>query len=279
MDKGTKERIKELKKQKQYDDRKMYNEIKQERGTIAAIIWKIKQKTMEYAKIIGINRTLMLTAGDTVISSEVKQMGLSDIQIFMKVMDDNKASDVAKKLNEINPKYNARTMLATMGEDGRYEITDIERTILEKNQTVEENNMVTLVDVPSDNLIIVLNSTNPGIGIYINGKIIIVNSTMKEEQEKYTEKELTEAIMAKGGFDSLADITLDYIKSFRNPRLTQEEIEKKYGLDAQNKALKEVRAREKVEEIFAEQEKGKQNKLRNEIKIELPKIELPQLEI
>ena len=125
-------------------------------------------------------------------------MYLSDIQIFMKVMDDmwgsiqgyktpekdihgfleldlanedgygvcrNMASDVARKLQEINPDYNART-IAVYIEDG-FKIADIERTVLETNETVQEdsseeqeqnsiisaiqnfvgNHMVTLVDV------------------------------------------------------------------------------------------------------------------------------------
>ena len=106
---------------------------------------------------------------DEIKAYNVNRYAFNDVQIFVKVIDDmwngikgyanpqkdihgyleldlatedgfgvcrNMASDVARKLNEINPKYNARIMAARMGEDGYYEIADVGRTVIEPNQTV-----------------------------------------------------------------------------------------------------------------------------------------------
>lgn len=236
-------------------------------------------------------------------ANEVNRYAFNDIQIFSKVMDDmwkgikgyaepekdiqgfleldlateegygvcrNMASDVAKKLNQINPKYNARVMTVKMGDDGYYEIADIDRTVLETNETVtgsEENkeeqevsglqnaisnftgnHMVTLVDVPEDNLTLVLDPTNPGIGIYVNGKITMLNSA-KENGLEYESKEYMTAIFSRGGMDGILDVASEYMKSFQKPNLSFEEIQTKYGLEAQNLALQEVRSRALINEI------------------------------
>ncbi len=236
-------------------------------------------------------------------ASEVNKYAFNDVQIFSKVMDDmwkgikgyaepekdihgfleldlateegygvcrNMANDVAKKLNQINPKYNARVMTVKMGEEGYYEIADIDRTVLQTNETVagnektdEEqevsgvqkaisdfvgNHMVTLVDVPEDNLTLVLDPTNPGIGIYINGKIIMLNSA-KENGLEYESKEYITAIFARDGIDGVLDVASEYMKSFQKPNLSFEEILAKYGLEAQNLALQEVRSRAIINEV------------------------------
>lgn len=336
---------KKLKKERKYEDiynkygkseydkiliQAMYNEIKEEKGTIKAFLWKIKQK------LVNATKFTMLTIGgvtsSTVISTEtikqingviykdeideyndnieeyakqVKSMNLSDIQIFMKVMDDmwgsikgyatpkkdirgyleldlatedgygvcrNMASDVAKKLNEINPKYNARTLIVYVSEGGDYEIANINtkmynpeqednnsliyKNINDSNNKIETseilgsivgNHLVTLVDIPEDNLIMVLDPTNPGIGIYINGKVIMLNYD-KENVANYEARKYVDFTILKG-LEGCEDVLLDYIKSFEEPNLTFEEIENKYGLEAQNRALTQVRTRKIVEKM------------------------------
>lgn len=232
-------------------------------------------------------------------AKEINSMHLDDVQVFMKVMDDmwgsiqgygipekdiigfeeldlasedgygvcrNMASDVAKKLNAINPKYNARTIIVNMGEEGKYTIANIERkTVKEDNNENEEestvietenenivdklmkkisgNHLVTLVDVPEDNLIIVLDPTNPGIGIYKDGEITMLNAD-KEEGVKFEAKEYISSFILSGGIDNITDVIGDYAKSFEKSNLTSTEIKEKYGLDAQNNALKEIREKE-----------------------------------
>lgn len=229
-------------------------------------------------------------------AQEVKKLNLSDIQIFMKTMDDmwksikgygnpekdimffeeldflednnqgvcrNMATDIAKKLNEINPKYNARTIAVLMGHDGEYNIAEIERTVIESNETVVEsttvqedkiaqigdemmknilgNHLVTVVDVPEENVTLILDPTNPGIGVYKNGKITMFNSA-KQNGTKFEAKEYGNILVRRGGVQTAKD----YIHSYTESTSSMEELEEKYGLEAQNKALNEVRAMEIV---------------------------------
>ena len=174
------------------------------------------------------------------------------------------ASDVAKKLNAINPEYNARIMNAKTGNNGNYKIANIDRNIIQANSTVvaknEENkeesklnnisqniienifgnHVVTLVDLNQYNLTLVLDPTNPGIGIYKNGQITMLNSA-DENGVKFESKEYTSAVFFKGGIDGITNTIGDYIQSYKNSKLSLEEIEEKFGIEAQNKALDEVR--------------------------------------
>lgn len=256
-------------------------------------------------------------------AKEVNKTNLNDVQIFMKVMDDmwksikgyatpkkdisgfleldlatedgygvcrNMASDIAKKLNKINPKYNARTMTVRMEKDSYYEIANININIIQTNNTTNEqidvkennikkilnritgNHMVTLVDVPSDGLTVVLDPTNPGIGIYKDGKIIMLNPGKEKEFLEYTPKKLTEALVIEGGYDSFNDITLDYIDSYKKTKLTMKQIKDKYGIEAQNRALIQVRAQKITENLFKEQAKNNKDNFRIGLKTQIPKF-------
>ncbi len=354
MDKKyRKEDKKKLIKEKRYEDiynkygeyeydklliKAMYEEIKEEKGTLRAQLWKIKEQILFGIKKIGMYGGIALLSTSAVISSdiegtkkensikyqneieeynnkisdyanEINSMNLNDTQIFMKVMDDmwenikgygkpkkdilgfseldlateegqgvcrNMASDVAKKLNEINPEYNARTMAVQLSDDGNFQIADIKRNILKEDQTIineqeqtEENedgifdkvienivgnHAVTFVDLSKYNLTLVLDPTNPGIGIYHNGKIIMLNSE-KEDDITMKAKEYTSAILLQGGTKGMANTISSYASSYIKPKLSFEEIESKFGLDAQNKALNEVRTMKLVNKNITEHQK------------------------
>lgn len=132
--------------------------------------------------------------------------------------------------------------------------------------------MVTLVDVPSDGLTVVLDPTNPGIGIYKDGKIIMLNPGKEKEFPEYTPKKLTEALVIEGGYDSFNDITLDYIDSYKKTKLTMKQIKDKYGIEAQNRALIQVRAQKITENLFKEQAKNNKDNFRIGLKTQIPKF-------
>lgn len=236
-------------------------------------------------------------------AEEVKKMHLSDLQIIMKVMDDmwnntqgygtpqkdiygyleldlatkdgygvcrNMASDMAKKLNQINPKYNARTMFVTMGEEGNYYLADIETKMVEFNENIEEdgrgvhqtlnenirqekeksipeligevmeegaknvigNHMITLIDIPEEGVILVADPTNPSIGLYKNGKIKMFNSG-----KEYVTNEGSNMLF--NGYEGLETVG-DFIDSFTNES-SYEKLKEEYGLEQQNEALEYVR--------------------------------------
>lgn len=344
--KVKKAELKKLKKEGRYEDiynkygpaehekilvKAMYEEIKEAKGPLKAILWNIGKKlkiATAYTALIAATSATTLTgmamsdaekniknnaieyAADieqynnkiNKYANEINEMNLTDVQVFMKVMDDmwgsikgyktpelnlsgfyeldlateegygvcrNMASDVAKKLNAINPEYNARVIPVGMG-DTYYQIANITRTVLQENETVSEhegeenesspdilakifgNHMVTLVDVKEDNLTLVLDPTNPGIGIYKDGDIIMLNpvhDASSNEKIEYEAKEYTSAVIIRGeGMQGVVDTIKDYFSTYEDANLTFEQIEEKYGLEAQNIALDEVREMSKTEQ-------------------------------
>ncbi len=304
----------------------MYEEIKENRGTIHASLWKLKQDMKSALKMLGlITGTSFLAITGTLAegmkgvvqenaikyeseileynehildyANKVNNMKLNDIQTFMKVMDDmwgsikgyktpekdilgfleldlidedgygvcrNMAKDVARKLNAINPEYCARTMAVKMEHNGRYTIANIEQNILETNETVEEqeetekeskqrelkenfygNHMITLVDLKQYNITLVLDPTNPGVGIYQNGNIQMFNSS-KENGKNFDAKEYISAVVHDGkGIEGVVNAAKNYIETYQKPSISMGKLEQLFGVEAQNKALEEVRDMEK----------------------------------
>lgn len=188
----------------------------------------------------------------------------------------NMASYAAKTLNAIDSKYNARTIDAYI--DTAYQDVGIEnRNILTSNETVEKdenaeekevngdgiftvNHMVTLVDIPEDNITLMLDPTNPSIGIYQDGKIYSFNAVDKENG--YKPKEFMTAVL--NDYEGKLDTVIGYAKSFLPSKLTLEELNEKYGVDAQKKALAEVKALDTVSNI----ENSKKNSFEESIKVD-----------
>ena len=335
--------LEKLKKEHRYEDifnkygegehnnilaKAMYEEIKEVGGFAKAFLWRMKRMavkgaSLSIASVASFSTLLPLanskTYADNAIeyaeeietynekiddyASHVNSMHLSDIQIFMKVMDDmwkgiqgykepekdidgyleldlateegygvcrNMASDVARKLQAINPDYNARTIIVY--NDSAYKIADIHRNVIQDNETViaegeeqEEasgdfditkivgNHMVTLVDLNDENITLALDPTNPGIGIYRDGNIIMLN-TAKENLVQYDTKEITTTLEYRAGADAAIISIKEFIESFKNCPASLEELIDKYGLEAQNQALNQVRVLEKVNSIEQKEE-------------------------
>lgn len=202
----------------------------------------------------------------------------------------NMAADVAKRLNAIDKNFNARIMPVLMGDEGGYQIADIERTIIGNDATVisdeegketstpsiEEqiasgltsafgNHMVALADIPEDNIILVIDPTNPGLGIYQNGRILMLNDSLTDEDFEYDSKEISSLAVVRGA-EATGEIATDYLNSFQKPRLSVEELKAKYGTAAQNKALTEVRA------LFAAKQAMEEPSFDERIKVDMSKI-------
>ena len=172
----------------------------------------------------------------------------------------NMSADIAEKLNKINPNYNARTIVCYTNEPTNYIYANIyippkkekEENVENENNDNEEdtfvsnnvkkvfgNHAVTLVDIEEDGITLALDSTNPGIGLYVNGNIVMFNS-LDGNEIIFTTKEYT-TIGFLRGIDSTFEIVKDYIDSYiDNPKITYSQIKEKYGLEAQNRAIDEV---------------------------------------
>ncbi len=197
------------------------------------------------------------------------------------------ATDNEKRINAINPKYNARTIAVYMGEDGISRVANIDRNIIENNNTVVEdekeeskisevndqvsnlaskvfgNHMVTLLDIPDTDITLVMDPTNPSIGVYVDGKIVMLNpKTSESNDKKYAEMnayEIATATTVRGGIDGIISSIKDLYESYDTKGKSIDEVVKEliddFGLDAQNEALKVVR--EKKRELSAK-EKGRE---------------------
>ena len=243
---------------------------------------------------------------------EVRSYNLTDLQNIMIVMDDmwtrikgygkpeldllgyagidvskeggigvcrNMADDFVRRINEINPEYNARKITVYTTE-GEYKPADIDVRIarteenvilnfdaegnpienpekdteekteqnevpIEENESKIEitidtkkifgNHVVVIMTIPEDNIELIVDPTNAGIGIYKNGQITLFNSG-KENPLTLKVKELG-AMMY--GVESVAQVPLNIVKSISIK--DTEKYSKKYGIESQNEALQTVR--------------------------------------
>lgn len=168
----------------------------------------------------------------------------------------NMADDVARKLNAINEEYNARSLVVYM-KSGNYALADIERKEVEEpeDETEEEqsddekhwtidftrmmgNHAVVLMDIPNENIALVVDPTNPGIGIFQNGKITMFNSSQYSKKDSL-KLSVKPAGASAYGLDSFLKSANNYIDSIGLQDIKK--LESKFGVEAQNKALEEVR--------------------------------------
>lgn len=229
-------------------------------------------------------------------AEEVKSYNLTDIQNIMKVIDDmwkniygygdpeldltsyagidlseeygvgvcrNMADDVSRKLNAINPEYDAKNVVVYC-KKGNYNFSDINRKFptdqqlkrrkyrraIAKNPEhipseklylsidipiITGNHEVVFMKVPNENIELVIDPTNPGIGVYNNGKITMFNSTESNPAELY----VTILGTTNLGLDETLHLSENYIKSIGFIDL--DKLDEIYGVSAQNTALREVR--------------------------------------
>lgn len=177
----------------------------------------------------------------------------------------NMAEDCARKYNAINPKYNARVIAVNVQNYDERQSANI-RTFEAQEQ--KENNIkgdindnfkingqeainkinnginyiignhaVVLMEIPSDKIQVVVDPTLIAVGVYKNGEINIFNSTGKDGM-KFDRRPNSDPILS--GIESIY-FPQQYIKSFYKSELSEEELEKKYGIQAQNKALEVIR--------------------------------------
>lgn len=166
----------------------------------------------------------------------------------------NMADDVAKKLNAINPNYEAIVMAVSAKTDGNVEFADIPIKLLEGDQTIESapensvldnvigkifgNHAVVLLKSQQYDINLIIDPTNPSVGICYNGKIIMFNSTSKDgydlEYNLPSDKFLN-GIQAYENFSDVEKIVFGLDKE------KLEKIKEEYSIENQNKALSYVR--------------------------------------
>lgn len=223
---------------------------------------------------------------------EIKNNNLNEIDIYMKLMDDmwknidgykhaedevvgclgatlkqekvgvcrNFADDISKKLNLINPEYNARSFLLHVDATGaNIQFADIGVNIIESNETTvseeekEDNSQVKGEENVNNHAIVALDTkfeekkitlfldpTNPMIGIYKDGKIVFFNSDKEimrigNNFDKFV-------VEGKNYFSNV----ISYGQSFNSVDSQDfKKLESIYGVEAQNASLEKIRSMEK----------------------------------
>ena len=226
------------------------------------------------------------------VIEDVNKYNYTDVEIFMKLMYDmwndidgykpaeneilgalgaslkyektgvcrNFADDMVRKLNIINPSYNARSV-AVSSDYSKADLSDlakIERTNLVSNETYVDddkakgkneekppfNHAIVAVDINFNNKIITLflDPTNPSIGVYRNGDINIFNSDKFEINTDFNYIKY----VVEGASSYLKNGISDLCSHFNN--ITDEEFEKlneTFGKEAQNKAIENIKQNSK----------------------------------
>ncbi len=160
----------------------------------------------------------------------------------------NMADDFTARMNAINPEYEACNLNVYISDA---ELNGINRNILVSNDTVSEeennssdlkddiltnmvgNHMVSCIKLKDADVLLIVDPTNPSIGVLKNGKVHMLSNVVtngikikpigniifgKDASNNYTEK-IFESYLTNGDIDVLKE---------------------KYGLDAQNEVLDEI---------------------------------------
>lgn len=199
----------------------------------------------------------------------------------------NMADDVTAKLNAINPEYNARNLTVYLDSEELtsegFSMANIERKILQDNETVVDqdngnqdgtdnsegekedknelteeqkeklskyvgNHMVTAIDLKEEDVTLIIDSTNCNLGVFEDGKIYMF---FNDTGNGMRATELGNLLGFIGGenFGGIIQLTEDQIKSMLSSKISVAELAEKYGVEAQNRALKEVQRMEGKEKI------------------------------
>ncbi len=176
----------------------------------------------------------------------------------------NFADHTTAQLNYINPEYNARNVIVYLSDyvngytPANIEFKDIRDKRNEEHHDERNfdftkftgNHMVTAVDIPNKNVSLVIDTTNRGIGVFINGRIHMFYS---EDGKGIRTVENLQVLLR--GLMSVLDIDGTIIKSFLQSEESLDELEKEYGTNALNQALKDISEIEKNMKV--EEGKGK----------------------
>ena len=182
----------------------------------------------------------------------------------------NIAADTAKKLNKINESYNARILICDSNGFKNFESNNVVVPLVETEKKEEKslreiiddklavftgNHVVVLVDIKEEEITLVLDPTNRGIGLYKDGDILMFN-TKNGDVTEFISKEYA-TIINGTGLDGFFSVVGDHINSYKNKsKLSFKEIKEKYGLEAQNRAIDEY---QDIEFKYEEQEIIKEN--------------------
>ncbi|MBP3707173.1 MAG: hypothetical protein J6J36_00995 [Clostridia bacterium] len=171
----------------------------------------------------------------------------------------NMADDFARKLNAIDDKYNAR-VINVYAQGQQYNFPDIERSEYTPEDATQDNShdnstmadfitkafgnhAVVIFHSIEDDVELVADPTNPGVGIFRNGEIVMFNS-YGEEPRINEYRPMTAMIY---GADKLAEVPENYIQGIGiYTKEKMKALNDKYCVESQNNALHKTRSKKIV---------------------------------
>ncbi len=162
----------------------------------------------------------------------------------------NMADDFTARMNAINPNYEACNLNVYLKEA---EINNIRRTTLVNYNTIADNSeqeenidykseiisnltgnhMVSCVKLKEDDVLLIVDPTNPSIGVLKNGEITMLSNQMMKEIK----------IKPVGNLMLGSDNRKEYLKKLTESLFTAGDIntlKEKYGITSQNETLEEI---------------------------------------
>ena len=211
--------------------------------------------------------TRTIDYGDTVIISEYKEnLVLSKETIYRKVPNEieERFYDENKKIQVITIIKDGYKTTTSYNEQGievesKREKTDKNYTFFnfetvegkEENKLIETvkklvgNHKMVAVDLKDEEITLLIDPTWLGLGIYKDGAIHMFNEKQNDEAI-YNAKFF--GYLKNKGIKTFWEYPIDYVKSFKESTLTLEELEKKYGVEAQNEMLKKIEEEDRKKE-------------------------------
>lgn len=159
----------------------------------------------------------------------------------------NMADDFTARMNAINPDYEACNLNVYINSA---HTNNIERTIIQTNETVEVstnesrkepliditdifgNHMVSCIKLKEENVILIVDPTNPSIGVLVDGKIKMLSGT----ENGLDIKEIGMTILGAEGYSKYQK----KMSQSLNTKNDLNELNEKYGIEAQNEVLNDI---------------------------------------
>lgn len=157
----------------------------------------------------------------------------------------NMADDFTARMNAINPEYEACNLIVYISDA---EVNNIQRNIMIQNDTVIEeqdelsdfttqcvtnvtgNHMVSCIKLKEDNILLIVDPTNPSIGVLKNGKIYMLSNTVSDG---LVTKPIGQLVL---GIESNNNYFEKIVESYTTSG-DIETLKEKYGIESQNKVL------------------------------------------
>lgn len=153
----------------------------------------------------------------------------------------NMADDYTARMNAINPEFDAKNLVVYIDSA---EINDIKRTILPEEESVSSsdntnqkgkmlgNHLVSCIRLKEEGITLIVDPTNPSIGIFKNGKIYMLSKAKTGIKIPILNQSIYDYSYQLG---SLKEILQSFLVNG-----SYEEYMEKYGITSQNEILQDI---------------------------------------